>query len=584
MDDPETILNALLANDAWIRSLARRLVGDQADADDVAQDAWVAALRNPPERIGSVAGWIGTVVRRIARSMQRDQIRRREREHSAPMSAAGADDRKNALRYRVATAVFGLEEPYRSAIYYRYFENLPPREIARRLDVGAAAVETRLRRGLRKLRARLDRDMGDRKTWCAALLPWLHPSGSPAAAASAATAMTGALSMGIKIKVAIAAAVVLVPTAVYVSWPQDDEARVRGRPVIEEKRFQTTAVGEKKEARPQGTSVTDAPAPSRPAKQPARQRDDVAALAAELQKLIESGSRSPFQYSLILRALVAIGTPEAIGVVLDCMENERCDFSLRPEHFARILSAVEDGRIYPAARRVIERNLEQGLNSWNYTHGYLKLVAKGGREGGEFLLTMLREGGQVASGAARAARDLKAHELADQFLAVLLEGNASVSMHLPTSLASWRDPEVTAKLTRIAQSPATRPRTKDQVYGALAEFSDSAEINTFANGYWSAPTPTDRAAIVGALSRLGRAGSKSDRTNAIKAALPVLQQALRDSDPRVWRRAVSVIGDAREFKTREILLALEQLHARITTPEEKRDVARALNKTRRHLR
>jgi len=40
----------------------------------------------------------------------------------------------------------------------------------------------------------------------------------------------------------------------------------------------------------------------------------------------------------------------------------------------------------------------------------------------------------------------------------------------------------------------------------------------------------------------------------------------------------------REFQTPEILIALEQLHTRITTPEQKRDVARAMNKTRRHLR
>jgi hypothetical protein len=135
---------------------------------------------------------------------------------------------RQQLASRVAEAVFSLEEPYRSAILYRYFENQPRREIAARLDISVAAVESRLRRGLQQLRARLDREFGDRRSWCAALLPLAGQATTGAGAATGTTSasiLTGALVMSTKIKIGIA--VILVAAGVtYVSWPQGDEMRL----------------------------------------------------------------------------------------------------------------------------------------------------------------------------------------------------------------------------------------------------------------------------------------------------------------------------------------------------------------------
>src|SRR5262249_21957009 len=60
--------------------------------------------------------------------------------------------------------VLELEEPVRSTILLRYGEELAPRAIAERLGVPARTVESRLRRGLARLRerwrARFERDEG----------------------------------------------------------------------------------------------------------------------------------------------------------------------------------------------------------------------------------------------------------------------------------------------------------------------------------------------------------------------------------------------------------------------------------------
>ena len=146
---------------------------------------------------------------------------------------------RETTRLRVARVVHSLDEPYRTAIICRYFENMLPREIAARLDISVAAVESRLRRGLQKLRARLDRDFGDRKTWCTALLPLTVSTVSEAAAATATSAITGALIMSMKLKIGIA--IVLAFGVTYAFWPRDEvkppEVEVSGpTPPIAEKR------------------------------------------------------------------------------------------------------------------------------------------------------------------------------------------------------------------------------------------------------------------------------------------------------------------------------------------------------------
>jgi hypothetical protein len=50
--------------------------------------------------------------------------------------------------------LLALDEPYQTAIFLRYFEDLPPRAICRRTGANLATVKSRLQRGLVLLRAR----------------------------------------------------------------------------------------------------------------------------------------------------------------------------------------------------------------------------------------------------------------------------------------------------------------------------------------------------------------------------------------------------------------------------------------------
>src|SRR5690606_14640916 len=69
----------------WLRRLARGLVRRDAEADDVAQETWLAASRAgwTPAQGVPPRGWLALVARRVRGKRQRAETRRRDHEASA---------------------------------------------------------------------------------------------------------------------------------------------------------------------------------------------------------------------------------------------------------------------------------------------------------------------------------------------------------------------------------------------------------------------------------------------------------------------------------------------------------------------
>ena len=176
---------------SFVRGVARALVIDDPSADDVAQETWLAAIRHPPRRAG-VRTWLGKVARNFSWRSRRDAARRASREERAarPEAAPGRAEPLQATMLReVIEAVLALDEPYRSTVLMRFYENLDPSDIAARLGIPAATVRTRLKRALDQLRTRFDASHGgDRRAWTVPLLPLALGSLKPVAAAAAAVA------------------------------------------------------------------------------------------------------------------------------------------------------------------------------------------------------------------------------------------------------------------------------------------------------------------------------------------------------------------------------------------------------------
>ncbi len=170
----------------------------------MAQDACLAALQHRPGTDRALSGWLATVVRNLARQRRRGDVRRGTRETAAVREGVAPSTldvvEKVSAHREVVEAVLALDEPYRTTILLRFFENLAPSAIAREQRVPVATVKARLARGLERLRAQLDRDHGgDGKSWLLALTPLVrNPGGSIAAA-------VGTLLVSTNLKIAIAA-------------------------------------------------------------------------------------------------------------------------------------------------------------------------------------------------------------------------------------------------------------------------------------------------------------------------------------------------------------------------------------------
>ena len=67
--------DVLLSHAAGLRALARSLLGDAHLAEDVVQDAMLAAVRRPPEH-APLGPWLVVVVRNMARMARRGGARR----------------------------------------------------------------------------------------------------------------------------------------------------------------------------------------------------------------------------------------------------------------------------------------------------------------------------------------------------------------------------------------------------------------------------------------------------------------------------------------------------------------------------
>lgn len=167
----------LLEHTAWMTTLARSLVVDEGEAEDIVQQTVVEVVERRQEMPRSLAAWLRGVVRNRVRKEHRSKLRRRRRELAVArperLTSTPADLVERAEMHRlVVDRVLALPEPYREAVLLRYFENLGADEVARRQDVPLATARTRLQRGLDRLRRDLDRyHGGDRGQWLTALLP-----------------------------------------------------------------------------------------------------------------------------------------------------------------------------------------------------------------------------------------------------------------------------------------------------------------------------------------------------------------------------------------------------------------------------
>jgi RNA polymerase sigma-70 factor (ECF subfamily) len=157
-----------------IYHLARRLLSNDADVEDVAQEVLLQVVRKLDTFRGEsdLSTWLHRVTVNAALEYRRKQALRRAREASAsvrhmeergrpvsPVPLWGAEpDRQlisREMQERIEAAVRGLPEKYRGPVVLSYIEGLPNAEIGELLGLSLPAVKSRLHRARLLLREAL---------------------------------------------------------------------------------------------------------------------------------------------------------------------------------------------------------------------------------------------------------------------------------------------------------------------------------------------------------------------------------------------------------------------------------------------
>ncbi len=142
---------------------AARVLGDHAEAEDLAQEAmlrlWKAAADWRADGAAQPATWLHKVVANLAI----DRLRRAGRsvemgDEDYADTAPGAEARlqQRARLSALDRALASLPERQRQAVVLRHIEGLSNPEIAQVLEIGVEAVESLTARGKRALQAALD--------------------------------------------------------------------------------------------------------------------------------------------------------------------------------------------------------------------------------------------------------------------------------------------------------------------------------------------------------------------------------------------------------------------------------------------
>jgi RNA polymerase sigma-70 factor, ECF subfamily len=158
--------------------IARAVVRDEAEAEDVLQEAYTRAFSAIAGFRGEsgVATWLTRIVlneahgrlRRRKATVDLDQLEAAQ-ESAQVLSFPGmarsedpeADAARAEIRRLLERAVDDLPEPFRLVFILREVEELSVEETARHLNLKAETVKTRLHRARRRLREALDAQLAD---------------------------------------------------------------------------------------------------------------------------------------------------------------------------------------------------------------------------------------------------------------------------------------------------------------------------------------------------------------------------------------------------------------------------------------
>ena len=153
-------------------ALARRVLGDAEEAEDVVQDVFVQ-IWNQARRYDSSRASVSTWLSLIVRSRSIDRLRSRQVKERTAKAAheekseidTSPDGDSNVLederRQRIRHELGALPEEQRQVLEYAFFQGLTQSEISEQHGIPLGTVKTRTLLAMKKMRAALAADISD---------------------------------------------------------------------------------------------------------------------------------------------------------------------------------------------------------------------------------------------------------------------------------------------------------------------------------------------------------------------------------------------------------------------------------------
>ena len=141
-----------------LRSVAFRMLGSLAEADDAVQEAWIRMHRADTSAVDNMGGWLTTVVSRVCLDMLRSRTSRREDDLEVPEAVgAGVDPEEEAvLALDVGTALLvvldALAPPERVAFVLHDLFAVPFEDVAPIVGRSVPATRQLASRARRRVR------------------------------------------------------------------------------------------------------------------------------------------------------------------------------------------------------------------------------------------------------------------------------------------------------------------------------------------------------------------------------------------------------------------------------------------------
>jgi RNA polymerase sigma factor (sigma-70 family) len=170
MDEQKILAERFEAERNRLRSIAYRMLGSRAEAEDAVQETWLRLARADTSDVGNLSGWLTTVVARVCLDMLRTRKTRREEPQDAdtPEPAAAHDaEQQRELADNIGIAMLvvleNLAPAERIAFVLHDMFDLPFDEIAPIVDRSPAAARQLASRARRRVQGASPEGQADRE-------------------------------------------------------------------------------------------------------------------------------------------------------------------------------------------------------------------------------------------------------------------------------------------------------------------------------------------------------------------------------------------------------------------------------------